>query len=123
MSALTASLPSEASLWVLRLNPGRENRWYQQGGCRLGLGPASAPAAGRGRVLGALLVEVEVPGGLLLEPEPVVLGRLLEELGRLLEYVLTPGRLRGALWGRLRSLGVLRDRVGVGRRAVFARCR
>ena len=37
-----------------------------------------------------LLVEVEVPRGLLLEPEPVVLGRLLEEVGRLLEHVLAP---------------------------------
>ena len=39
-----------------------------------------------------LLVEVEVPRRLLLEPEPVVLRRLLEELRRLLEHVLArPG--------------------------------
>src|SRR4051794_29194751 len=33
------------------------------------------------------IVEIEVPRGLLLEPEPVVLRRLLKEVGRLLEHV------------------------------------
>src|ERR687896_1451342 len=36
---------------------------------------------------GSPLVEVEVPRRLLLEPEPVVLRRLLEEVGRVLEHV------------------------------------
>ena len=40
-------------------------------------------------------LEVEVARGLLLEPEPVVLRRLLEELGRLLQHVLALGLLVG----------------------------
>ena len=51
-----------------------------------------------------LLVPVEAARGLLLEPQSVVLRRLLEELGRLLEHVLALGRLgsRGARGGPLR---------------------
>src|SRR5205085_3122560 len=48
-----------------------------------------------------LLVEVEVAGRALLEPQAVVVGRLLEELGRLLEQVLASGRGRGRCGGRL----------------------
>src|SRR4051794_27862390 len=51
---------------------------------------------------GALLVEVEVARGALLEPEPVVLRRLLEELRRLLEDVLTLGLV--LLEGELRAV-------------------
>src|SRR3954470_12687530 len=53
----------------------------------------------------ALLIPVEVSGWLLLEPETVVLGRLLEEVRRLLEHVvvLVPraGGRRGARLERL----------------------
>ncbi len=42
----------------------------------------------------SLVVEVEVARGALLEPEPVVIRRVLEEVGRLLEHVLTLSRLR-----------------------------
>src|SRR3954469_16620550 len=57
----------------------------------------------------ALLVEVEAARRLLLEPEPVVLRRLLEELRRLLEDVLVPRCLRG---GRLLVL-VLEPGLGL----------
>src|SRR4051794_4452303 len=46
-------------------------------------------------------VEVEVARRLLLEPEPVVLGRLLEEVRRLLEHVLVGLLGGGLLRGRL----------------------
>jgi hypothetical protein len=42
----------------------------------------------RGPPPGRLLVEVEVLGGALLEPQAIVVGRVLKELGRLLEHVL-----------------------------------
>ena len=58
-----------------------------------------------------LLAEIEVPRGLLLEPEPVVLGRVLQELGRLLEDVLV-ARLLG-LVARLRLLGGLFEGLGL----------
>ena len=52
-------------------------------------------------------LEVEVSRGLLLEPEPVVLRRLLEELGRLLQHVLALGLLVGGhdVAGSARSEG------------------
>jgi hypothetical protein len=45
-------------------------------------------------------VQVEVARRLLLEPEPLVLGRLLEKLGRLLEQVLVRLLRPGGLLGR-----------------------
>src|SRR5205085_9262398 len=64
--------------------------------------------------------EVEVPGRLLLEPEPVVVRRVLEELRRLLEHVvlgrrLGSGRARGGR--RLVGPGLVVD----GRRRVAQR--
>src|SRR3954469_16846107 len=50
--------------------------------------PGWAPSGAR------LIVEVEVARRLLLEPQAVVLGRLLEEVGRLLEHVLLLARAR-----------------------------
>src|SRR5947209_1299527 len=45
----------------------------------------------------SLVVEVEVARGALLEPEPVVVRRVLEEVRRLLEHVLAPSGLGQAL--------------------------
>src|SRR4051812_35734106 len=69
-----------------------------------------------------LIVEVEVARRLLLEPEPVVLRRLLEEVGRLLEHVLL-ARL-GIRWlglDRLGGCGPGRCRRLVGARVVVDR--
>ena len=49
--------------------------------------PSPQLTAGPAHVPSVLLFEVEVARRLLLEPEPVVLGRLLEEVGRVLEHV------------------------------------
>src|SRR3954469_7451091 len=67
----------------------------------------SSQVSGRPSTARASTVEVEVPRGTLLEPEAVVLGRLLEELRRLLQHVLglavAVGRGRGRFGrGRLR---------------------
>ena len=48
---------------------------------------------GSGAAPFALLAEIEVARRLLLEPETIVLRRVLEELGRLLEHVLLALRL------------------------------
>src|SRR4051794_46060 len=87
-------------------------------------GPAAGPVAGsssrvtlgvgrprlrrrRRRVPGDDVLEVEVARGLLLEPEPVVLGRLLEELGGLLQHVVAVGLLVGGDdVARIRALGL-----------------
>src|SRR3954453_2460619 len=61
------------------------------------------PAIHRSAYGRRLLIEVEVARRLLLEPEAVVLGRLLEELRRLLEHVLAT------------RLGIGLDHVGIGR--------
>ena len=50
-----------------------------------------------------LLVPVEVARRLLLEPQAVVLGRLLEEVRRLLQHVLVFARPRAALRGAARA--------------------
>ena len=64
------------------------------------VGPWRPTLKTSGRVSGAgLLVPVEVPRRALLEPQALVLGRLLQEVGRLLEDVLGLG-----LVGRLRVL-------------------
>src|SRR4051812_50077234 len=55
----------------------------------------SSPANGGRTPVRCLLVPVEVARRLLLEPEPVVLGRLLQELRRLLEDVLAVGLVIG----------------------------
>ena len=66
---------------------------------QLSYGPVGGESS-RGRGLlddGGLAVEVEVARRALLEPQPIVLGRVLEELGCLLEYILA--RLRpGGIW-------------------------
>ena len=62
---------------------------------------------------GALLVPVEVARRRLLEPQPVVLGRLLEEVRRLLQHVLG-GRLAGS---RRRRAGARAPRRRAPRRA------
>src|SRR4051794_41815241 len=48
---------------------------------------------------GPLLVEVEVSRGALLEPQAVVLRRLLEEVGGLLQHVIAAFPLRGLVRG------------------------
>src|SRR6202022_965319 len=70
-----------------------------------------------------LLVEVEVLRRALLEPQAVVLGRLLEELGRLLEHVVVLAGIRRSPGGlaarprRRRLMGIRRRLlVGGGRR-------
>ena len=78
------------------------------------------PATIRGGALnldgrpGGSVVEVEVPRGLLLEPEPVVLRRLLEEVGCLLQHVAVRG---GRLEAACRS-GPIASRCCVARRSV-----
>src|SRR3954464_5926342 len=59
------------------------------------------------------VVEIEVARGLLLEPEPVVLGRLLEEVGRLLEDVVVGTGCRIVRWW-LRPRGTRRGGRLVG---------
>ena len=75
-------------------------------GCKPGALPAELwPLAKKDRAGDARagsVVEVEVLRGLLLEPEVVVLGRVLEEVRRVLEHVLVLGLAR--LWP---SLGLL----------------
>src|SRR5205823_11677537 len=73
-----------------------EDGGYRQRECRLPGGGSSLLSARPGRVF-PLLVEVEVPRRLLLEPQAVVLGRLLEEVRGLLEHVLAFRRRCGAL--------------------------
>src|SRR3954454_906144 len=71
-------------------------------------------------------VEVEIARRALLEPEPIVLGRLLQELGCLLQHVLGLALLRGAAFGlgdvgrreglrRLSARRLLPDGLVVGR--------
>src|SRR5690349_25175358 len=67
---------------------------------------SSAPGRTSVRSPEGLLVPVEVARRLLLEPQAVVLRRLLEEVGRLLEHVLALGRLL--------ALGRALSRLGVG---------
>src|SRR5579884_1120842 len=57
----------------------------------------------------SLAVEVEVAWGPLLEPEPIVVGRVLEELGRLLQHVLAL-----PLLGAVLGLHVVLDRLATG---------
>src|SRR3954451_1726382 len=75
-----------------------------------GLRPAAGYDLARRCDCGASAVEVEVARGALLEPEPVVLRRLLEEVGRLLEQVLTVGLVVGR-----DDVGLVRGRLRVGR--------
>src|SRR3954464_5724241 len=80
-------------------------------------------------VCAPLLVPVEVARRLLLEPQAVVLGRLLEEVRRLLEHVVIAAarRLQGLVGGDLVAvllqprilLRAGRRRVRVGRRRVL----
>jgi hypothetical protein len=58
---------------------------------QLSYGPKASESRGsaaRPNAKPELLVEVEVPWRALLEPEPLLLGRIAQELGRLLEHVL-----------------------------------
>src|SRR5579871_6863724 len=55
---------------------------------------AAAPPSGSSRVRAALTVEVEVARRALLEPQSVMVRRVLEEVGRLLEHVIPFRRFR-----------------------------
>src|SRR5215218_6343888 len=95
-----------------RAPPGRERGL----GARIGRPSAPLKRAGRTSVRSParLLVPVEVARRLLLEPQAVVLRRLLEEVRRLLEHVVAwtrLGRRRGGL--RLRFRPRLGLRLGV----------
>src|SRR4051812_29399863 len=75
----------------------------------------------RWRPTRALLVEVEVARRALLEPQPVVLRRLLQEVRRLLQQVLGV-RIRGDVVARRDAGGVgrlRRSEFAGGRRAVL----
>src|SRR4051812_48838069 len=65
------------------------------------------------------VVEIEVLRGLLLEPELVVLGGILEEIRGVLEYVLVAGvgvegRARRLALSLILGIRVLIDRSGIG---------
>src|SRR5687767_13317265 len=60
------------------------------------------------------VVEVEVLGRLLLKPEPLVLGRVLQEVGRLLEQVLALAVALALLCGRWRRGWRVLSILGVG---------
>ena len=74
---------------------------------------ARCPSANSGRGAERLAVEVEVARRALLEPEPVVIRRVLEELGRLLQHVLVDWCRLVVLVGRRRLDVELRGRIGL----------
>ncbi len=83
----------------------------------------TARQSGRTSGLRIGLVEIEVARRLLLEPETVVLGRLLEELGRVLERVFAVARLGLVLVRAPRGSAPPRARAGERPRSGTPRCR
>ncbi len=92
----TTSIPDDGASRIRTGDLSDANRTL----CQLSYGPAP-------RSLGGSVVEVEVLGGLLLEPELVVLGGFLEEVRCLLEDVLVGVALRRGL--RLGLVGAIDD--------------